>query len=146
MYHILLAVDGSEHTKKVVEEALLIAEAMKAKISVITVVGENIFSPRVSVHFSDENWEMIHRYLREEAEEIVNNAAKPFMEKGLDVSTDVIMGHQSPADAICERASELKANMIVVGSRGLRGIKEMFLGSVSNRVAHLGSTNIMIAK
>ncbi len=52
MYRILLATDGSDYFKKVIEEALILAEALDAEVTVLTVVGEYVFTPRVSVHFA----------------------------------------------------------------------------------------------
>lgn len=146
MYRILLATDGSEHSDKVVSHALPIAEAMKAEVTVLTVVGEYVFSPRISVQFSDDNWQLINKQLKAEAEEVVEKAAEPFRAKGLVVRTEVVIGHQSPADVICDKAREDNADLIILGNRGLRGIKEVFLGSVSNKVAHCTKTHVMIIK
>lgn len=146
MYRILVATDGSEHSDKVVNEALLIAEALSAEVTVITVVGEYVFSPRVSTHFSDDGWDAIKKHLQEEAEEVVEKAAGPFRDKGLAVKTEIKFGHKSPADAICEFATGGSFNLIVLGSRGLKGIKEAFLGSVSNKIAHCSNTNVLIVK
>ena len=146
MYKILLATDGSDHSIKVVEKGLVIAESLNAEVTVLTVVGEYVFSPRVSVQFSDDNWQTINKHLKEEADGVVEEAARPFREKGLITHTEVFMGHKSPADAICDMAREGKFDLIILGSRGLRGIQEMFLGSVSNRVAHMGCSSVLIVK
>ncbi len=146
MQQILIAVDGSEFTDKVIEKGLVLAEGLKAKVTLITVAGEYVFSPRVSMQFSEDNWDQINRQLKEEAEELLEGAAKPFKDKGIAVDTRVVIGHQAPADAICDLAKEGGFDFIVVGSRGLRGIKEMFLGSVSNKIAHMGCTTVVIVK
>ncbi len=146
MQRILIATDGSDHAEKVIDKGLVLAEALNAEVTIITVVGEYVFSPRVSMQFTNDNWKQINQHLKEEAEELVAKAAKPFKEKGLSVETKVVIGHQAPADAICEVASEGNYDLVIVGSRGLRGVKEMFLGSVSNKVAHLGCTSVMIVK
>ncbi|MGM0651802.1 MAG: universal stress protein [Bacillota bacterium] len=146
MQRILIATDGSEHAEKVVDKGLELAEAFKAKVTVMTVVVEYVFSPRIAVQFTGENWEQINQHLKEEAEELLAKAAKPFEEKGLSVETKIIMGHQGPADAICGVASEGNYDLVMVGSRGLRGVKEMFLGSVSNKVAHCTEKNVYIVK
>ncbi len=146
MQRILIATDGSDHAEKVIDKGLVLAEALNAEVAIITVVGEYVFSPRVSMQFTNDNWKQINQHLKEEAEELVAKAAKPFKEKGLSVETKVVIGHQAPADAICEVASEGNYDLVIVGSRGLRGVKEMFLGSVSNKVAHLGCTSVMIVK
>ncbi len=146
MDKILLATDGSEHSKKVIDKGLAIAVALNAEVTVLTVVGEYVFSPRVSVQFSDENWQAINQHLREEADAVVADAARPFREKGLTTHTEVMLGHKSPADAICDMAREGNFDLIILGSRGLRGIQEMFLGSVSNKVAHMGCSSVLIVK
>ena len=146
MQRILIAVDESEHAVKVIDRGLVLADALKAKVTIMTVVGEYVFSPRVSVQFTDDNWKQINQHLKEEAEAVVSKAAEPFKEKGLFTDTRVVIGHMVPADAICEEATEGNYDLIMVGSRGLRGVKEMFLGSVSNKVAHLGCTSVMIIK
>jgi nucleotide-binding universal stress UspA family protein len=146
MYRILLATDGSEHSTRVVEEALLVAEALNAEVTILNVVRESVFSPRVGAHVSDDSWKLIVKQLKEEAEEIVEKAAELFRKKGLTVDTKVAFGHQAPADVICETAEKGKYNLVILGSRGLRGIKEAFLGSVSNKVAHHAGINVLIVK
>lgn len=146
MQRILIATDGSDHAEKVIDKGLVLAEALNAKVTIITVVGEYILSPRYSIQITDADWKKINNQVKEEAEELLANAAKPFKKKGVSVETKVVMGHKAPADAICEVASEGNFDLVMVGSRGLRGVKEMFLGSVSNKVAHLGCTSVMIVK
>jgi len=146
MQRILIATDGSDHAEKVIDKGLVLAEALNANVTVMTVVGEYVFSPRFSMQISDEDWKNINNQVKEDAEELLANAAKPFKEKGISVETKVVMGHKAPADAICEVASEGNFDLVMVGSRGLRGVTEMFLGSVSNKVAHLGCTSVMIVK
>ncbi len=146
MYRILLAIDGSDHSKKVVDEALPIAEALKAEVTIITVTWGNIVSPGVSIHFTDEEWNRILKNIQGEAEAIVEKAAETFREKGLQVNTSVIFGQKTPSDAICEMVNKKDFNLVVLGSHGLRGIKEAFLGSVSNKVAHCAECNVLIVK
>lgn len=152
MYKILLATDGSEHSNKVVEEALVIAEALKAEVVVATVIEKYFSPPRVFQgvtevkEMKEVNWDQINRQLAEEAQKVVDKAAQPFKDKGLSVKTEVVTGYKSPADAICEMTQKENVNLVVLGSRGLKGIGEMFLGSVSNKVAHCTGVNVLIVK
>ncbi len=84
--------------------------------------------------------------MKVEADRIVDEAARPFRDNGLTVKTEVVDGEQSPADVICDVASKGGYNLTAIGSRGLRGVKELFLGSVSNKVAHIGCTNVLIVR
>ena len=52
----------------------------------------------------------------------------------------------NPGRSICELASTWEADLILVGSRGLKGLKEMFLGSVSNYVTHHAPCSVLIVR
>ena len=51
-----------------------------------------------------------------------------------------------PGRNICELAQTWSAELILVGSRGLTGLKEMFLGSVSNYVTHHAPCSVLIVR
>jgi len=51
-----------------------------------------------------------------------------------------------PSDEIVETAKEGNFDIVVMGSRGLGGIKEFFLGSVSDRVADEAACPVLIVK
>ncbi len=152
MYKILIATDGSEHANNVVEETVAIAEAKKAEVIVMTVIEKYFSPPRVFQgvtevkEMKDVNWDQINRHMAEEAKKVVEKAAQPFKDKGLNVKTEVLSGHKSPADAICEMSQKENVNLVVMGNRGLKGIGELFLGSVSNKVAHCTGANVLIIK
>ena len=50
----------------------------------------------------------------------------------------------SPADAICEIAAEVSADLIIVGNKGMKGVRRV-LGSVPNSVAHQAPCAVLIA-
>ena len=51
-----------------------------------------------------------------------------------------------PSETIVETATETGCDCIDIGSRGLSGIKEAVLGSVSSQVAHLAKQPVLIVK
>ncbi len=146
MYRILLATDGSKSMNRLVEEVLTIAVAIKAEVTILNVIERNDFSYTAKTPYTVEIKNVIDEQLKVEANRIVDEAAKPFRDNGLTVKTEVVDGERSPADVICDIASRGGYNLIAIGSRGLRGVKELFLGSVSNKVAHLGCTNVLIVR
>jgi len=146
MYRILLATDGSESMKKLVEEVLTIAVAVKAEVTILNVIERNDYSYLARTPYMVEVKNDVDKQLKVEADRIVNEAARPFRDNGLTVKTEVVDGERSPADVICDLASKGEYNLTAIGSRGLRGVKELFLGSVSNKVAHLGCTNVLIVR
>ena len=66
--------------------------------------------------------------------------------KGVIVKTDVIMGISSVVKEIVEYAEKNKVDMIVVGSRGLAGIKKMLVGSVASGVVTYAHCPVLVAK
>ncbi len=146
MYRILLAADGSKSMKRLVEEVLMIAVAIKAEVTILNVIEHNDYSYMTTTPYTVQIKNDVNKQLKVEADRIVDEAAKPFKDNGLTVKTEVVDGEKSPADVICDYASEGGYNLIAIGSRGLRGVKELFLGSVSNKVAHIGCTNVLIVR
>jgi nucleotide-binding universal stress UspA family protein len=63
--------------------------------------------------------------------------------EGIDVDIHTAVG--DPADVIVRRADEIGADLIVVGSKGMRGTRRI-LGSVPNRVSHKAGCHVLIAK
>ena len=49
-----------------------------------------------------------------------------------------------PADALVSVATEVQADLLVVGNRGMSGLKRFVLGSVPNRIAHHAPCNLLI--
>jgi len=132
--------------KRLVDDVLTIAVAVKAEVTILNVIEHSDYSYMVNTPYTVEVKNDVTKQLKIEAERIVDEAAKPFRDNGLTVKTEVVDGEQSPADVICDFASKGGYNLIAIGSRGLRGMKELFLGSVSNKVAHLGCTNVLIVR
>jgi nucleotide-binding universal stress UspA family protein len=130
MFKILVATDGSEHARKVVNDVIKIASPVKAEVIVLTV----------------EDWTAADRDAGAKAKEAVEKAAAAFKENGITVSPVIRKGTKRAADVIIEVAREEDVDLIVLGSRGLRGVKEVFLGSVSHRVVHMTDKNVMVIK
>ncbi len=82
-------------------------------------------------------------------ESLLRSAAQSMLEKvaggveGLDM--EIHTGIGDPADVIVRLADEVGADLIVVGSRGMRGTRRI-LGSVPNSVAHKAGCHVLIAK
>ncbi len=82
--------------------------------------------------------------LREVAESVLKRAARDAVSKGVEVETHARKGQ--PAEVIIEVAKQQQADLIVVGSRGLTGIKRYLLGSVSSKVSEHASCSVMIVR
>lgn len=80
----------------------------------------------------------------DEVEGILRDAAELARRRKVTVSTH----HESgdPAKALVKIAVEVDADLVVVGNRGMRGVKRLLLGSVPNDVAHHAPCAVLIVK
>lgn len=64
--------------------------------------------------------------------------------EGLNATVELLQG--SPAEIILNYAKEQDADVIVIGSRGLGGIREFVLGSVSHNVVQSARIPVLVVK
>jgi nucleotide-binding universal stress UspA family protein len=76
------------------------------------------------------------------AQSVLDDLASRASIAGVEVTVHPRAG--SPADAICEVAVDVKADLIVVGNKGMSGARRI-LGSVPNSVAHQAPCSVLIA-
>jgi nucleotide-binding universal stress UspA family protein len=129
---ILVPTDGSEHALKAIEIASDIALKYAATIYLLHVV-----SPPVILHEAAfPAMEEMQRALEEDGKKIIEEAERETKKLGVkDVRSTVSQG--DPASRIIEFARTEGVDMVVIGSRGLSGMKGFLLGSVSHKVFHL---------
>jgi nucleotide-binding universal stress UspA family protein len=136
MAKILIGYDGTESAKRAVARASAIVHDGD-EIGVISVAPIIAGGPRSGGPFLPGDTPVEHR--AELAE-----AAAMLRDKGIDARTIEAVG--DPGLAICEVAERDGYDTIVVGSRNLRGIKRVLLGSVSERIAHRATCDVLIAR
>jgi len=129
---ILLATDGSEFS---VAAARSVAERpwpADSDVKVIS-VAESI-APAIEEWYVDLRlMESLREAATTSAREAVLAAEKETSEKGLKVTGSVLTGFAKAT--IVDEAKEWGADLIVVGSHGLRGITRFLIGSVAEAVA-----------
>ncbi|MCJ7631892.1 universal stress protein [Candidatus Bathyarchaeota archaeon] len=140
---MLVATDGSEAAAKALNYALSLAEKCDAEVQIVSVVPtiDSLIPSSPHALYASLIFDM-----EKSMETLLSEAFKVAKEKkpNLKVSTRLLRGR--PADEIVHVAKEEGFDIIVVGSRGLSGAKELFLGSVSDRVADKAMCPVLIVK
>ncbi|WP_110112195.1 universal stress protein [Bacillus sp. CGMCC 1.16541] len=135
---ILLASDGSEHATRATEKAVELASLTKNSfIQVVYAVDVETIKNDVINNFNSLDRDV----LREER----MKATQSVLEKS-DVEYEMTFIHGDAAKTIIDFANHNKFDVVVVGSRGLNPVKEMFLGSVSHKVAQRVKVPVLIVK
>ncbi len=143
MHKILLATDGSDYSLQSLKKIIPMAKAVDAGVTIISVAEEVPF-PRGTEGMSKEEMDALFNTINREAKLGLERAKEHFEVEGLKVQTVLRAG--KAADSICDEAEKGGYDLIVIGDSGLGGLKELFLGSVSNKVAHQAKTDVMIVK
>jgi nucleotide-binding universal stress UspA family protein len=82
----------------------------------------------------------------QKGERHVNKVEQNASEKNVKVKTDVVIGISSVVKEIIQYAEKNRVDMIVMGSRGLSGIKKMLLGSVADGVLRYSHCPVLVTK
>lgn len=128
---ILLADSGSGHSEEMLKYLLELPALQKATITILHVV-----SPQVTSEAMTEKWE--------EGGKIVAQAIQSLNLDPDKVTT--ILRQGEPKDTVCQVAEEVDADLIIMGSRGLKRIESILENSVSQFVFQLSSRPLLLIK
>lgn len=148
---ILVAIDTSPQNSLAFESVISLANQTNASLMLLHVLSEAdpdypVFPTYVYYQVlknpdCNEYKQEWSRY-EQRSIDILSSFTEKAIAAGVDAEYTQLNG--IPGQVICELASDWSADLIVVGSRQLRGINEMFLGSVSNYVTHHAPCSVLI--
>ncbi len=138
---ILVPVDFSEHSARALEMAIDLAKAFGAELQLLHCYQAQPLSISPYGIVLPEGFD---RDVREAAERRVEEWRGKVMLEGIEVG--VRLSSRFPSLEISETASEVGADLIVMGTRGLSGIKHVLLGSVAERTLRLAPCPVLTVK
>ena len=137
--HIIVPVDGSGHSQHAASFGLGLAERLQVPLTLVyafprspsELLGLMGFSsvPAGALHLSEED---IERSMEDASRKAFTAVRQALPETRVEIREQVVRG--TPAEAIVEYAAGHQPTMIVMGTRGLSPVKELLLGSISERV------------
>jgi len=139
---IVVGTDGSDRAAGAVQEALAMAKMTGATLHVVHVVrpipttmmgAEHVDPAAIAVAISD---------MRDEGGRICTRVGEEAKRQGVSAEIHNVEG--DPADVLITVAEAVDADLVVVGNRGMSGIKRFVLGSVPNKVAHHCPCSLLI--
>jgi nucleotide-binding universal stress UspA family protein len=135
---ILVAVDGSESSKRAFDKSVFLAQKCNSKLYVVNVVLDWEYGGDSAATF-----ELIDE-LRARGTELLEQCKKQALQSNVQVETVLEQGDY--AHEIIEVAKRKNCELIIMGSRGMSPIKELMLGSVSLKVMHHASCPVMVVR
>lgn len=136
---IMVAVDFTSHSDKLVEYSISMAQALGAKVRFVHVAESFAGYDMLLVHPS---FEQITTDLKHKADEIMANLIEDNKDKVSDVTGEVLIG--DPADKLLEYAEGEDFDMLIVGTHGTKGLERILMGSVASKVSQNAPCPILI--
>jgi nucleotide-binding universal stress UspA family protein len=146
--NVLVAVDGSENSDRALDFTLDFAEKYNATVTVLNVSELPAMGvvPIEPTNVSGESMVMIAKDLQRIHEDILTKAVAHAREVKPNVSVSSKLREGDPASEIVAEAKENGVDVVVVGHRGLSKVREIFLGNISAKVAHLAPCPVIIVR
>jgi nucleotide-binding universal stress UspA family protein len=141
---IVVGTDGSDTAREAVRQAGSLARAIGASVHLVSayepVTGVRVGGPGGGTPEQAE-WAVKPDV---EVDTVLTEAVGLLRALGVEAATYARKG--DPADAILDVADEEKADMIIVGSKGMKGSRRFLLGSVPDKISHHASCSVMIIR
>ncbi|GGN18885.1 universal stress protein [Halarchaeum nitratireducens] len=134
---LLVPTDGSTTANAAIDHALDLAESMDADVDVLSVVNEASLG-------LDTRSTVILDELEAQADETVGSAVAQAEARGIEADGHV--AHGSPPDVISDRAGEVDADAIVMGTTGRSGLDRVLLGSVTERTVRSADVPVLTVR
>jgi len=138
---ILVATDGSQEGRAAVESAVELARDEGARLVCVRVASVLDFGPREREGGTAAS---PTRVPRAEDDPVLTEALELADEAGVDAETELLVGY-APKQ-ILRLAEDLDADLIVVGSRGLAGLKSRIVGSTSREVVAHADRPVLVVR
>ncbi len=141
---IVVGTDGSETAAEAVRQAIDLAKLSSAELSIVSAY-EPLSKRQVEAEKLDAPADVQYEIgPREDVNLVLDAAAAVARKEGVEVQTHPV--EAEPAEAILNVAEETKADLIVVGNKGMTGARRFLLGSVPNNVSHHAPCSVIIVR
>ena len=138
---ILVPVDFSENTPAVVEWAVHLALEHSSEILLLHAYHLPVeFQQLEGAYLPPDFWSSV----KDGAENQLEGLAERIRSQGVAVQTVAVEGYA--ASVIVDEAELRRADLIVIGTHGLSGLKHLLLGSTAERVVHKAPCPVLTVK
>jgi nucleotide-binding universal stress UspA family protein len=137
---ILVAIDGSEVSKRAFDIAVAEAKAWGAELNAIYVIETGMLSS-IPV---DNTMEIIYTLLENEGKDALDYCQTSAKNEGVSVVQHIKQGHAG--NEILKLSEELEADVIILGSHGKSEIDRILLGSVTDYVVRHSRITTMVVR
>ncbi|MEM2760343.1 MAG: universal stress protein [Nitrososphaerales archaeon] len=137
---IIAAIDESDNAPAVIASASEIAESTSADVVVVSVIEV----PRLVASEGE-----VERAQIEAEERRISEHQKKLIDiyfSGSDALVESRILHGEPAEKICELADKSRADLVIIGTRGLGKLESKLIGSISEKVVKNCPCSVLLVR
>jgi nucleotide-binding universal stress UspA family protein len=138
---IMLAVDGSKYTKRMLAYVAAHDEWLGSGHD-YTVFSGVLAVPHAASAFVDAD--MVRKFYEDDAEAVFKPIRSFLAKQGIQATFTYKVGH--PADLIAKAADKGKFDLLIMGSHGHTNLGNIVLGSVATRVLAACATPVLLVR
>ncbi len=143
---ILVPVDGSATSMIGLKHAVALAKDQRARVRILNVVDELIMTP-IMLDPTGADLANVVDSLRAEGQRVLKEAAAVAAKNGVKAETVQIESRGQPvSDVILAGAGRSRADVIVMGTHGRRGLNRLLLGSDAERVLRDAPVPVLLTR
>jgi len=142
---ILVPVDGSPTSNAGLREAIGVAKAQRASVQLVHVVDYHylVMTGLEAGAYIDD----LMASLTESGRRILKRAEALVRKSGVPVTTVLLESPVGPAaDSIVRQAKKWKADLVVIGTHGRRGVRRILMGSDAEQIVRNSPVPVMLVR
>jgi nucleotide-binding universal stress UspA family protein len=146
--NILIPTDGSSYSLKAARYASNLAKITNSKVTVMHVINLSLDATepvkiddldRATIEITEES------ELKRRAKNIVESTMKVFVDENIPVSAEYFLSGKAP-ETIVETARRESSDLIIMGHKGISGLRHTLLGSVAERVCRQAPCPVLVVR
>lgn len=138
---LLIATDGSEHSRRAVGYVITHWPALDANLSVVLCHGDPPLTPHVANALGPAE---VERYHADNAAEALREAQTALQAAGITVESRTAVG--DPVEVILQDLAATRADLVVMGSHGRGAWRNLLLGSVVTKVLARSQVPVLVVR
>jgi len=144
---IVVGTDGSQRATLAIDAAIELAQQNEAILHVVhahRVISGTDAAAAAEIGVAPVDVVEANAGIHEQGQNICDQVVRRAAQAGVKAEAHCVGG--DPADSLIRVAETTHADLIVVGNRGMEGVRRFFLGSVPNKISHHAPCSLLIVR
>ena len=143
---ILVPVDGSPTSTLGLQEALGLARDQNARVRIVNVVDEMILTQPMDMYAMTQSADLLES-LRDSGRKALDQAAALASKRKVKVECELLESRsRAVSDVILNETKKWRADLLVMGTHGRRGMNRMLLGSDAERIVREAPVPVLLVR